>query len=95
MTDWYSMVDSIQAAMQAVDQAHEASETLRERKDREAMEVFQLRMKELGKHLEHMQVILSHEGTYTMDELADALSTMLGEGHTYRRIAPYHTKEKG
>ena len=87
------MVDSIHAAMHAVDQAHEASETLREKKDRETVEYFQLKMKELSRHLEHMQQILSHEGTYTMDELADALSTMLGEGHTYRRIEPYETKK--
>lgn len=92
MTDWYAMVDSIQAAMQAVDKAHAASESLRENKDREAMENFQAKMAELCKHLEHMKQILAHEDAYTMDELADALSKMLGEGTTYHRIEHFDLK---
>ena len=55
MTDWYTMVDSIQAAMQAVDKAHIATETLREKKDRDAVEKFQAEMKQLSIHLEQMQ----------------------------------------
>ena len=41
MTDWDSMVDQIQAAMLAVDKAHAATESLREKTDREALEQFQ------------------------------------------------------
>ena len=92
MTDWYTMVESIQAAMQAVDKAHLAAETLREKKDREAVEKFQVEMKELSKHLEQMQKILAHEDTYTLDELAEALGSMLGAGQTYHRIAHYEVK---
>lgn len=94
MTDWFSMVDSIHAAMQAVDKAHEATETLREKTDRESMDKFQAQMKELSKHLEQMQDILAHEDTYTMDELADALGAMLGNRQTYHRIAHYEVKHK-
>ena len=94
MTDWFSMVESIQAAMQAVDKAHVATETLREKKDREAMEQFQAEMKELGKHLEQMQTILAHEDTYTLDELAEALGENLGTGQTYHRIPHYEVKHK-
>jgi hypothetical protein len=94
MTDWLEMVDSIHAAMQAVDKAHAATESLREKKDREAMEKFQAEMKELSIHLEQMQNILAHEDTYTLDELANALSASLGEGHTYQRIAHYEVKHK-
>jgi hypothetical protein len=94
MTDWYTMTESIQAAMQAVDKAHAATESLREKTDREAVEKFQAEMKELCKHLEQMQNILAHEDTYTIDELADAIGSMLGTGQTYRRIPEYEIKHK-
>jgi uncharacterized protein YukE len=94
MTDWFTMVESIHAAMQAVDKAHVASESLREQTNRAAVEKFQAEMKELSKHLEHMQKILAHEDTYTLDELADALGTMLGTGPTYHRIAHYEVHHK-
>ena len=94
MADWDTMVDSIHAAMQAVDSAHAATETLREKSNREAMEKFQVEMTELGKRLEQMQVILAHEDTYTIDELADALGALLGNRPTYHRIAHYDLKQK-
>ncbi len=94
MTDWNSMVEHIQAAMSAVDRAHAATETLREKTDREAIEKFQAEMKALQKHLEQMQNILAHEDTYTLDELADALSATLGSGQTYHRIAHYEVTQK-
>jgi len=94
MTDWNSMVDSIHAAMQAVDKAHAATETLREKQDREAIEQFQAQMKELSKHLEQMQAILAHEDTYTLDELAEALGATLGTGQTYHRIPHYEVNRK-
>jgi prefoldin subunit 5 len=89
MTDWDSMVDYIHAAMSAVDNAHAATESLREKTDREALEKFQAEMKKLQKRLEQMQAILDHEDTYTMDELADALGATMGAGTTYHRIPHY------
>ena len=94
MTDWFTMVESINTAMQAVDKAHLAAESLREKTDREAVEKFQAQMAELSKHLENMQEILAHEDTYTIDELADALGNMLGNPETYHRIAHYDVNEK-
>ena len=94
MTDWYAMTESIHAAMQAVDKAHVATETLREKTDREAIEKFQDEIKELSRHLEQMQKILAHEDTYTLDELADALGKMLGTGQTYHRIDHYDIRHK-
>jgi uncharacterized protein YukE len=94
MTDWDSLVDHIQNAMLAIDKAHAATETLREKTDREAFEKFQLEMKELQKHLEQMQNILAHEDTYTIDELADALGTAMGSGQTYHRIPHYEVTHK-
>jgi hypothetical protein len=86
------MVEHIQAAMQAVDQAHAATENLREKADHEAVENFQRKMKELHHRLEQMQAILAHEDTYTLDELADAVGAALGNRETYHRIPHYDLK---
>jgi uncharacterized membrane protein (DUF106 family) len=94
MTDHDAIVEHIQAAMSAVDKAHAATETLRERTDREAMQKFQAEMKELQERLEQMQNILAHEDTYTIDELADALGAAMGSGQTYHRIAHYELEHK-
>jgi len=92
MTDWDSMVDYIQAAMNAVDKAHAATETLREKSDRQALEKFQSEMEQLYKHLEQMQDILAHEDTYTIDELASELGAAMGSGETYHRIPHYEIR---
>lgn len=94
MTDWATIVEQIQNAMQAVDKAHQASESLREKTDRDAVEKFQAEMKELSKHLEQMQNILAHEDTYTIDELAEALGAAMGTKETYHRIPHYEIKHQ-
>lgn len=94
MTDWDEMVESIHAAMQAVDKAHVASESLREKTDSEGIKKFQAEMAKLYRHLEQMQRILAHEDTYALDEIANSLSEMLGEGRTYERIEHYDLKQK-
>jgi hypothetical protein len=94
MTDWNTMVEDIQAAMQAVDAAHAATETLREKADREAIDNFQIKMKELHHRLEQMQKILAHEDEYALDELAHALGAALGNKEMYHRIPHYEEHEK-
>jgi hypothetical protein len=94
MSDRDTMVEHIQAAMQAVDEAHAATVNLREKADREAIKKFQIQMKELHHRLEQMQAILAHEDTYTLDELADALAASLGNPETYHRIPHYEVKPK-
>ena len=94
MTDWDTMVEDIQAAMQAVDAAHAATETLRAKTDRETIEKFQVQMKELLNRLEQMQKILAHEDTYALDELADALGAALGNKEMYHRIPHYNVDDK-
>jgi len=94
MTDWDAIVNQIQNAMQAVDEAHTALETLRENANREEAERFQLEMKELRKRLEQMQNILTHEDIYAMDELADVLGAALGSNQTYHRIADYEVRHR-
>lgn len=89
MTDIDTMVENIQAAMQAVDKAHAATESLRANPDREAIEKFQKRIRELHERLEQMQRILAHEDEYAIDELADAIGAALGHKGEYHRIAHY------
>lgn len=89
MTDIDTMVENIQAAMQAVDKAHAATESLRANPDREAIEKFQKRMKELHERLEEIQRILAHEDEYAIDELTDAIGAALGHKEEYHRIPHY------
>jgi len=87
MTDWDLIVEQIQAAMQAVDQAHEASENLRNQASPETLDEFTMHMQELWEHLSAMKKVLEHTSTYAMDELVDALSQMQsGKPAAYRRI---------
>ena len=94
MTDLDTMVDDIQAAMQAIDAAHAATESLRANTDREAIEKFQVQMKELHSRLEELQKILAHEDQYALDELADALAASLGHKEEYHRISHYDPDAK-
>jgi len=94
MTDRERMVEQIWAAMQAVDQAQAATETLRERIDREAVEHFQAKMRTLQLRLEQMQAILTHEDTYTLDELAEAVGAALSNRGSYHRIPHYAIEPK-
>jgi hypothetical protein len=94
MTDWDTMVDDIHAAMQAVDAAHAATESLRAKADREAIEKFQVQMKELYNRLDQIRKILAHEDQYALDEIADALAASLGHKEEYHRIPHYNVDEK-
>ena len=86
MTDWDLIVEQIQNAMQAVDQAHEASENLRNQATPETIDEFTTQMQELCEHLSLMKKVLEHTSTYAMDELVDALSQMQsGKPAAYRR----------
>ena len=86
MTDWDLIVEHIQNAMQAVDQAHEASENLRNQATPETFDEFQAHMQELCEHLSALKKVMEHTSTYTMDELVDVLSQMSsGKPAAYRR----------
>lgn len=89
MTDWDLMVERIQNAMQALERAHEAKETLKQQTNGETLTQFQKEMKRLEQELRLMKQILEHEDTYSMDEIAQALAHALNEGDTYRRIPAF------
>jgi hypothetical protein len=94
MTDWETIVEHIQAAMQAMDKAHEAGEDLRENGDRAALKKFQAEMKALYERLEQMQQILTHEDIYMEDEAVEAIRAALGAPTGYHRIPHYDLKTK-
>ena len=89
MTDWDLIVEQIETAMQAIDQAHEASENLRNHTTAETLDEFTTEMQTLCEHLNALKQVLEHSTTYTMDELVDALSQMSsGKPAAYRRTKP-------
>ena len=86
MTDWNQIVENIQNAMQAVDQAHEASENLRKHVSPDTFDEFKAHMQELCEHLSALKNAMEHSSDYTMDELVDVLSQMYsGKPAAYRR----------
>jgi hypothetical protein len=86
MTDWDRIVEQIQNAMQAVDQAHKAGENLRNHTTPKTLDEFKLQMEELGDHLSALKTAMEHSTAYTMDELVDVLSQMYsGKPAAYRR----------
>lgn len=94
MTDWDLMVERIQNAMKALEEAHEAKESLRNQANGETLTKFQKEIKELEEHLRLMKQILEHEDTYSMDEIAAALGRALSrERASYRRIPEFDAKK--
>jgi hypothetical protein len=86
MTDWDQIVEYIHNAMQAVDQAHEAGENLRNHVSPETFDEFKMHMQELCNHLSALKNAMEHSSTYTMDEMVDVLSRMYsGKPAAYRR----------
>ena len=86
MTDWDLIIENMQKAMQAMDHTHEAGENLRNHTTPETFDEFRDHMEELCSHLSALKNILEHGGTYTMDEMMDALSEMFsGKPAAYRK----------
>ena len=86
MTDWDQMIEYIHNAMQAVDEAHEASHGLREKPTPDAFEEFRMKMAELTDHLTKLQTVLDNEEAFAMDELVDWISkAYTGKPSEYRR----------
>jgi len=96
MTDWESITENIQRAMQALDKAQEASERLRTQTNIETLDEFQTEMTALSDELQVLKNIFSHESTYAADGLVDVLSEFFsGEPSRFRHIARFeHQPEK-
>jgi hypothetical protein len=86
MTDWNEMVEFIQNAMQAVDNAHGAVQELKQNTNHDTFDAFRAKMEELEEHLSRLKMVLDNEEAYAVDELVDALSRAhSGHGAEYRR----------
>jgi hypothetical protein len=86
MTDWDLITEYIHKAMQAVDDAHDASHDLRKNATVEAFDEFRGKMAELTEHLTKLQTVLSNEEAFAVDELVDWISkAYTGHPSDYRR----------
>ena len=86
MTDWDEIVQNIARAMEAVDEAHAASETLKQAANHDTFAVFRDRMRVLEEHLQRLKTVLDNEEAFAMDELMDALSRVYsGHAADYRK----------
>lgn len=86
MTDWDQVIEYIHNAMEAVDEAHSASEELREQANHATFDAFREKMEALQEHLTRLKTVLDNEEAYAMDELMDALSRVYsGHRAEYRR----------
>jgi len=86
MTDWDEMVQNIRNAMDALDDAEQASKVLRRAANHGNFEAFRKKMAVLEEHLAKLKVVLNHEGAFAADELMDALSRVFtGHGANHRR----------
>ncbi len=86
MTEWDEIVEFIRKAMEAVDEAHGASEELKRNTNHDTFNAFQVKMNELHERLSKLKTVLDNEEAYTMDELMDALSKVYsGHQADYRR----------
>jgi dihydroorotase len=88
MTDWDEIVENIRNAIEAVDDAHQASEKLRENTNHSTFQAFRQRMKELEEHLTKLKIVLEHEEAFAMDELMDALSKVYSGHRADHRRTP-------
>jgi hypothetical protein len=84
MTDWELISAQIHRAMEAVDEAHEASNSLRKKPSAETLDNFQEKMRHLCEHLQDLKYNMNHEDIVFSDEVVDALSEIFS-GHE----APY------
>lgn len=88
MTDWELMVEQMRNAVQAVENAQQAANHLREERNNHTVHAFREHMLALANNLEALKKILDNENIYAQDEFAELLTQVLHEPHVYRRIPP-------
>ncbi|MBI3739421.1 MAG: hypothetical protein HY258_10280 [Chloroflexi bacterium] len=94
MSDLTTMAEYIHDAMQAVDEAHHASNKLKENANHETFDTFRTKMLELREHLRKLKMVLDDEEAYAMDELMDALSKVYTDHRVEYRRTPRMKEEK-
>jgi len=86
MSDMTLIAEDIVNTMQAVDEAFQATEKLRNDADPVAFDSFRAKMIELHDRLSKLKMVLDDENAFAMDELMDALSKVYsGHRADYRK----------
>jgi hypothetical protein len=86
MSDLTLIADDILNTMQTIEEAHAASEKLRQQIDPAALSALRKKMVELQDRLEKLKIVLDNEEAFAMDELVDALSLVYTDHRsTYRK----------
>ncbi|MBI3163594.1 MAG: hypothetical protein HYZ24_02845 [Chloroflexi bacterium] len=86
MSDLTLIAENILDSMRAVEEAHDATQDLREKNDPASFDAFRARMAELREHLSKLKIVLDNEEAFAMDELMDAMSKAYsGRRADYRR----------
>lgn len=95
MTDRTTMVEDIQRAMQALDEAHTVSERLRSEPNHETLDAFRQKMEKLGDELQMLKNIFGNQTLYAADELVDIFSQFFsGKPSAFRRMERFEPAEK-
>ena len=93
MSDLTLMAETIREAMQAVEEAHEATEELRAETNHTNFDAFKTKMAELHEHLSKLKMILDNEEAYAIDQLMDALSEAYSDHRADYRRTPRIAEE--
>ena len=88
MSDLTLIAEDILNTMQAVEEAHKATQALREKNNHAAFDAFRARMIELHDHLSNLKKVLDNEEAFAMDELMDAMSKVHSGHRTEYRKTP-------
>jgi hypothetical protein len=90
--DWEWMIERMQNAMKALDDAQAAKNKFSENANPETFDAFKSEMADLATHLNDLKHMLEHEGVYVEEEMIDIFKRMgHNESSAFRRIP--HLKE--
>ncbi len=87
------IAEDILNAMHATEDAYHATQSLREKTDTAAFDMFRAKMVALQDRLSKIKMVLDNEEAFVIDEIADALS-MANTGHRaeYRKTPRMNEK---
>ncbi len=88
MSELTMIAEAIHDAMKAIEEAHHASESLKEDTNHIKFDEFRAKMAVLREHLQKLLTVLDNEEAYAMDELMDALSQVYSDHRADYRKTP-------
>lgn len=94
MTEADQIFEYLRETIRAIEEAHGASQELKQNPNHATFDAFRARMAELQERLSRLQEALGNEEAYIMDELVDALHRMFsGQPAAYRRTPRFGAEE--